>query len=71
MALSFNTKPVATIKARSTEGTLITTPGCTTENITPAQAAAQINKILAIGGKAIVADTHMTRSQFEEAVDDE
>lgn len=72
MALTFNTTPVATIKARSTEGNFISTAGCTTSNtLTPAQAAVQINKILAIGGKAVVADSHMTRSQFEEVVDDE
>lgn len=71
MALTFNIKPVATIKARSTEGSYISTPGVTTANITPAQAAMQINKILQIGGKAIVADSHMVRSQFEEAIDDE
>lgn len=71
MALTFNTKPVATIKARSTEGNYISTPGVTTASITPAQAAAQINKILALGGKTIVADGNMTRSQFEEVIDDE
>ena len=72
MALTFNTKPVATIKARSTDASFISVPGCTTSNaLTPAQAAVQINKILAVGGKAIVADSHMTRSQFEEVVDDE
>ena len=71
MALAFNTKPVATIKARSTEGNYISVTGCTTAEITPAYAADQINKILDIGGKAVVADSHMTRSQFEEVVSDE
>ena len=72
MALTFNIKPVATIKARSTEGNFISTAGCTNSNaLTPAQAAMQINKILQIGGKAVVADSNMTRSQFEEAVEDE
>lgn len=72
MALTFNIKPVATIRARQTDATFLSIAGCTNSNsITPAQAAAQINKILSIGGKAIVADSHMTRSQFEEVVDDE
>ena len=56
MALTFNTKPVATIKARSTEGNFISIAGCTTGNITPAQAAVQINKILDAVGLEIVAD---------------
>lgn len=69
MALAFNIKPVSTIKAHSTDGkSFITTHGCTTANITPAQAVAQINKILSIGGKAIVADEQMVRSQTEEVV---
>lgn len=71
MALTFYTKPVATIKARSPEGSYISVHGCTTGNITPAQAAVQINKILSIGGKSVVADLHMTRSQAEGVADDE
>lgn len=71
MALTFNSTPVATIRARKTDASFISIAGCTNGNITPAQAAVQINKILSIGGQAIVADSHMTRSQFEEVVDDE
>ncbi|MBR0290175.1 MAG: hypothetical protein IJQ82_14455 [Selenomonadaceae bacterium] len=69
MALEFTNTNVATIKAKSTEGAFISTPGVTTDTITPAQAATQINKILAIGGKAIVADINMTRTRGEEVVD--
>lgn len=70
MALSFNTKPVATLKAKLSNSTsLISIPGVTTANTTPANAAAQVNKLLGIGGKAIVADTNMKRLPVEEVVD--
>lgn len=71
MALSFNIKASATLKGKSTGGDNITLPGVTTANITPAQAATQANKFLAIGGKNIVADKTMTRVQTEEVIDDE
>ena len=71
MALAFNIKPVATLKGKSSQGDNISLPGVTTDNITPAQAAEQANKLLAIGGKNIVADTNMSRSQVEEVIDDE
>ena len=71
MALVFNTKPVATIKAKATSGESISVAGCTNGATTPDNAAAQINKILNIGGKAIVGDANMTRTQVEEVVDSE
>lgn len=71
MSLSFNTKPTATVKAKSTEGGFISMPGCTNGPTTPANAAAQMNKILDIGGKAVIADKSMTRTQTEEVVEDE
>ena len=71
MSLIFNPKPTATIKAKSVEGGFISMAGCTTDAITPAGAAAQMNKILAIGNKAVLADKSMTRTQSEEVVDDE
>lgn len=71
MALAFNMKPVATLKGKSSNGDSISLAGITAGNITPAQAAAQANKLLAIGGKNIVADTNMSRSQFEEVIDDD
>ena len=71
MALVFNTKPVAVIKAKQVgDSSAINIPGVTTASTTPANAATQINKILAIAGKEIGA-TGMTRTQVEEAVDNE
>ena len=70
MAWEFFTTPTATIKAKSANSTdIITIKGVTTASITPTAAAQQINKLLNIGGKAIVADSNMTRTQIEEAVD--
>lgn len=70
MALSFYSKPTATLKAKLSNSTsLISIPGVTTANTTPANAAAQVNKLFGIAGKAIVADTNMTRTQTEEVVD--
>ena len=70
MALGFNSKPVATIKAKSATGSdMFTVSGCTTGNTTPENAATQINKLLNIGGQSIVADTNMKRIQTEEVVD--
>ena len=70
MALGFQSKPVATIKAKSAASTdMFTINGCTTGNTTPENAATQINKLLNVGGQAIVADTNMKRIQTEEVVD--
>ena len=67
MALAFNFKPTATLKAKSANSNdMVTFTGVTIANTTPDNAAAQVNKILDIGGKAIVADTNMTRTQIQE-----
>lgn len=71
MSLAFNTKPVATLKGKTSDGSSFSVPGITTDNITPAQAAAQVNKLYSIGGKTVVADKNMSRSQVEEVVDDD
>ncbi len=71
MALAFNTKPVATLKGKMSDGSSFSVPGITTDNITPDHAANQVNKLYDIGGKAVVADMNMSRSQVEEVVDDE
>lgn len=72
MALVFDTKPVASIKAKDATSTnMYTIPGVTTASTTPANAATQINKLLAVGGKAIVADSNMKRVITEEAIDNE
>lgn len=70
MSLVFNIKPTATIKGKSSTGESITMAGITTANITPAFAAQQMNKLLDIGDKAIVADKNMTRVQTEEAIEE-
>lgn len=72
MALMFNTKPVATIKAKKTGSSdFISMGGCTTGSISPEVAAAQMNKILTVVGQSVVADLNMSRTQTEEVVDDE
>lgn len=70
MAWSFNTKPVATLKGKSSDGDSITLPGITTANITPSQAVAQSNIILDIFGKNLVVDKNLSRVQTEEAVEE-
>lgn len=72
MAFVFNQKPVATIKARSaTSSDTYTINGVTTANTTPANAATQINKLLAVGDQAIAGDEYMSRVYVEEVVDNE
>ena len=71
MSLVFNDKPITSIKAKTTDGTYYTMAGCTDAIITPAAAAEQINKILAVAGKAVVADKNMTRTKFAGVDDDE
>lgn len=67
MALSFNFKPTATLKAKSANSTdMFTINGVTIANTTPENAAVQVNKILGIGGLSVVADTNMTRTQIQE-----
>lgn len=70
MSYVFNIKQCATLKGKSAYGEALTLPGVTTANITPQQAAEQANKILAIGGKTILADRTMTRVQTEEVISD-
>lgn len=71
MALTFETKPVATIKATdSVTGTATRTiNGVTTASTTPQNAATQINKLLGVAGKGVIANENMTRVITEEAVD--
>lgn len=72
MAFVFNQKPVATIKARSaTSSDTYTINGVTTANTTSANAAEQINKLLAVGDQAIAGDEYMSRVYVEEVVDNE
>ena len=72
MSFAFAFKPVATLKAKSATSTdMLTFHGVTTATTTPVNAATQVNKILEIMGKAVVADENMTRTITEESVDDE
>lgn len=70
MAWAFNAKPVATVKIEdaSTADKTYSIPGTTTANITPDEAAKQINRILDIGGLSAIVSTKMTRTQIEEVV---
>lgn len=72
MAFVFQSTPVAIIKAKSATSTdMFTIHGVTTDTTTVVNAATQINKLLAIGDKAIAGDEYMTRTLTEEVIDDE
>lgn len=72
MALAFENLVSATIKAKDATSTdMFTIPGVTVGSTTPANAAEQINKLLAIGNKAVVADVNMKRVITQEAIDNE
>ncbi len=66
----FNIKQCATLKGKASTGEALSIPGITIANITPDQAAAQANKILAIGGKGIIPNRLMSRVQTEEVIGD-
>ena len=70
MSYIFNIKQCATLKGKAVSGESLTLPGVTIANITPQQAATQANKILSIGGKAIIPDKTMSRIQTEEVISD-
>lgn len=72
MALVFIKKPVGTLKARLTgTTTTVSVPGVTTADTTPDNAATQVNKLFALGGKTIVADDNMEILEKKEAVNNE
>ena len=69
MSYVFEEKPVATIKANITgTGNQIQINGVTTGTTTADNAVVQINKILGIAGKSVVAGG-MQRVRTEEATD--
>ncbi|MBQ6297422.1 MAG: hypothetical protein IJK81_06990 [Selenomonadaceae bacterium] len=70
MALVFQNRNVATLRAKSTEGNFINVPGVTPDETNPVNYPAQVNKILAVGGKAIVADLDMTVEMKKGVIDD-
>ncbi|MBR6888761.1 MAG: hypothetical protein IKN16_09995 [Selenomonadaceae bacterium] len=70
MAFAFKTKKVATAKLHEQgKTTFISTPGVTSEENSPAVYATQINKVLDVGGKTVVADAKMTVTQVREVVE--
>lgn len=70
MAWVFDTKQSAVVHAQLANSTsMLAVYGCTTASTTPENAATQINKLLDIGGKAIVVNDKMYRDSKEEAVD--
>lgn len=72
MSFSFQTKPVATIKGRSTTSTdTYTINGVNASCSSATDAATEINKVLGICGKAIAGDEYMTLNITKEAVEDE
>ena len=71
MAMVFQSLTTATIRAKSATSTdMFSFAGVTADTTTADNAANQINKILAIGDKAIVADEYMYRTLKQEVVDE-
>ena len=71
MALSFEAKKVATLKAKAASGEFISVAGYNPDEVSPENAATQANKILGLGGKSIVADVNMTLTQAKGVVNNE
>lgn len=70
MAFVFQDKPTATIKARSATSDETFTINGVNATVTDADnAVAQINKILAVGGKEIAADSYMSLNISKGAVE--
>ena len=69
--MQFELNAQARISGKLTDGTNLAYTGITTaDSLTPNNAAVQLNKILGIGGKSIVADSNMKRTLTEEAKDE-
>ena len=69
MAYSFNEKPVATIKAKVAGTTDSISVAGTNPTSTPANAKAQIDKVLAIVGGGSLAVEGMSRVRVAEVID--
>lgn len=67
MAYVFAEPKTATVRGKNSTGESYSVNGVTTADITPAAAAAQLNKIFAIAGKTAVGDLSMKRITTEEA----
>ena len=69
MALTFQAKPAATVTARySDEAKSVNIDGCNSNETSIDNAAAQINKLLAIVGRSVRADSNMYMTLKKEAV---
>ena len=69
MAWTFVTKPVATLKAKAADSNTVYSYGGINKDVdTPDNAAAQLNKILAIGGLSVVVDENLKLVNAKEAV---
>ena len=71
MAYEFNEKPIATIKAKVAGTTENINIAGTNPTSTPANAKAQIDKVLAIVGGGSVAVEGMSRIRVAEVIDNE
>lgn len=73
MAFTFQSKPVATLKAKMpSTNAIVQFQGVNPDETSPANAAAQINKLLTCTGNStiqVVADANMTLTQTKEAVE--
>lgn len=69
MALVFENRNVAVLKVASSEGGSISMSGINPDDDSPTNLVAQVNKILAIGGKTAVADTSMTVERKKGVID--
>ena len=67
--MTFTQTPVATIKAKITGTTDSVSVQGTNPTSTPENAKTQIDKILALVGTKTVSTAGMTRTRFEEALD--
>ena len=66
----FQEKPQAKLTGKLADGDNFSYAGVTTQETTPDNAAAQINKLLDIGGKEFIADSDTKRTITEEAIDE-
>ena len=71
MALTFTNRNTGTLRATGSTGGFITMPGVNPDDNSPTNLANQVNKILDIGNKAVVADTQMTVDRKKGVVDSE
>lgn len=69
MALAFEAKKVGTLRAKGVDGKFVNVAGVNPEESDPENYAGQVNKILSLGGKAIVADLDMTVETKKGVVD--